>query len=202
MTQSAAEKPFRKDLGHLDWDAVFARQAQRGALVDAWMEGLQLKPGDRILEIGSGPGYVSLALAERVGPAGIVYAVDRSAEALDYLARLQQERSLAQIRRILADAASLEAASVPAESALITMVLHHAEDPAGLLLALGRLLPPGALAVIGEFHPAGRCRHGPPREHRLAPEQVQGWCEVAGFAVAVYRRQTPEHYMLVARRQP
>src|SRR6516225_10550765 len=72
------EKAFRKDLSHLSWDEVYARQASRAALIPDWLNALQLKPGDRVLEIGAGPGFVSFALADRVGPTGVVYALDRS----------------------------------------------------------------------------------------------------------------------------
>ncbi|MFY9600501.1 MAG: methyltransferase domain-containing protein, partial [Pseudolabrys sp.] len=194
------EKPFQKDLSHLSWDQVYARQARRAELISDWMEALRLKSGDRVLEIGAGPGYVSFALANRVGPAGIVYALDRSADALAYLERLQKERGVGQIQRIAADAATLERTDVQAHSALITMVLHHADDPAGILHNVARFVPLGAPVVIGEFHPEGPCEDGPPREHRLAPEKIKGWCEHAGLSVVGYRRQTPEHYVVIAQR--
>jgi ubiquinone/menaquinone biosynthesis C-methylase UbiE len=194
------EKPFQKDLGHLSWDEVYDRQALRAHLVSDWIEALRLKSGNRVLEIGAGPGYVSFVLAERVGPAGIVYALDRSADALDNLERLQTERGVEQIRRIAVDAAALDPTSVQVDSALITMVLHHADDPAGILRNVARCVPPGAPVVIGEFHPEGPCPSGPPREHRLAPEKIQEWCKQAGLTVVGYRRQTPEHYVLFAQR--
>lgn len=194
------EQPFQKDLSHLSWDQVYARQALRAELVSAWMDALHLKAGDRVLEVGAGPGYVSFALAERVGPTGIVYALDRSADALAHLERLQSERGVGQIQRIVADAAQLEPTSVQADLALITMVLHHADDPPGILRNVARCVPPGAPVIIGEFHPEGPCSSGPPREHRLAVEKVRQWCEEAGLTVSDYQRQTVEHYLLAARR--
>jgi 2-polyprenyl-3-methyl-5-hydroxy-6-metoxy-1,4-benzoquinol methylase len=47
-----------------------------------------------------------------------------------------------------------------AASALITMVLHHAGDPAEILRNIVRFVPPGALVVIGELHPMGPCAEG------------------------------------------
>jgi ubiquinone/menaquinone biosynthesis C-methylase UbiE len=200
VTNVDGDKTFRKDLSHLSWDEVYARQVQRSDLMNDWMDALCLKPGDRVLEIGAGPGYVSLALADRVGPEGIVYAVDSSHEALTYLERLQAERKIAHIQRINADAAALEPTSVQAKSALLTMVLHHADDPAKILQSVARCVPLGAPVVIGEFHPQGPCSSGPPSANRLAPEQIQDWCKRAGLAVVSYRRQTPEHYMVLAQR--
>jgi ubiquinone/menaquinone biosynthesis C-methylase UbiE len=194
------KEPFRKDLAHLSWAEVYARQEKRAFLVDAWMDALRLKPGDRVLEVGAGPGYVSMMLAGRVGPEGLVYAVDKSAEALAYLARLQEERAVSQIQRVVSDAAALAPSSLSVHSALITMVLHHAKDPVGILRGVARLLPPGGLAVVAEFHPEGPCEQGPPQEHRIGPEQIRAWCEGVGLGVLDYRRQSQEHYMVLIRR--
>ena len=194
------EKPFKKDLSHLSWDEVFARQAMRAGLMQDWMDALHLKSGDRVLEIGAGPGFVSLALADRVGPTGLVYALDLSLDALAYLERLQTKRGISQIERIAADAATLEPTSIQPSAALITMVLHHADDPARIVKNVARCIPPGAPVVIGEFHPDGPCTSGPPRDHRLTPENVQRWCEEGGLMSVSHRRQTPEHYVIVAQR--
>ena len=196
------EESYRKDLTHLTWAEVYARQEKRAHLVDTWMDALRLKPGDRVLEVGAGPGFVSMALADRVGHEGVVYAVDKSAEALAYLERLQKERAVSQIQRIVADAAAFEPPGVSVHAALITMVLHHAEDPVGILRCLVRLLLPGGLAVVAEFHPEGPCEHGPPPEHRIDPGQIRAWCESVDLAVLDYRRQSPEHYMILAQRAP
>lgn len=194
------EESYRKDLSHLTWDEVFARQLLRADLVEAWIEALHLQPGACVLDIGAGPGYMSLVLADRVGPDGLVYAVDRSADALAFLERLQCERGVSQIKRIVADAITLDPDGLHPDSALITMVLHHASSPMGILTNVARLLPAGALAVVGEFHPAGPSDVGPPQVERVSPEQVRSWCEAAGFVVLAYRRQTQEHYMFALRR--
>jgi 2-polyprenyl-3-methyl-5-hydroxy-6-metoxy-1,4-benzoquinol methylase len=155
LTEGTVEEAFQKDLSHLAWDEVYARQAARAGLVEEWLDALKVETGDRVLEVGPGPGYVSLVLADRTGPAGFVYAIDRSADALAYLERLQKERRVWHIRRLVADAATLGTAGLCADSALITMVLHHAEDPAGILRTWN-----GALALVAEFHPASRDRRG------------------------------------------
>lgn len=201
VTSTAMEKAFRKDLGHLSWDEVYARQASRAALIPDWLNALRLKPGDRVLEIGAGPGFVSFALADHVGPTGVVYALDRSAEALAHLERRQNERGIGHIQRIVADAATVQPDGMQARSALITMVLHHANDPAKILRNVVPFVMLGARIVIGEFHPEGPCAEGPPREHRVSPAKVQEWCKDAGLGVVEYRRQSPEHYFVLACRQ-
>jgi ubiquinone/menaquinone biosynthesis C-methylase UbiE len=194
------EDSFRKDLTHLTWAEVYARQEKRAPLMDAWMDSLHLKPGDHVLEVGAGPGFVSMALAGRVGQGGAVYAVDKSAEALTYLERIQKERAVPQIQRIVADAATFRPTDLSVHSALTTMVLHHAEDPVGILRSVFGLLLPGGFAVVAEFHPEGPSEQGPPAEHRIDPEQIRTWCESVGFAVLDYRRQSLEHYMVLIQR--
>jgi ubiquinone/menaquinone biosynthesis C-methylase UbiE len=198
MSGANMQKPFQKDLSHSTWDEVYARQELRAALVPAWIEAIGLKSGDRVLDVGCGPGYVSFVLADRVGPGGVVYAVDRSREALAHLERAQEERNIAQIRRVAGDVGSLTREDVAADSALVTMVLHHADDPAAVLRHVRQLMPLHARVVVAEFHPQGPCEGGAPREHRLAPEEVRAWCEAAGFKVLDFQRQSAEHYMLLA----
>lgn len=195
------EDPFRKDLKHLTWDEVFGRQEKRAHLVAAWMDALKLKPGDRVLDVGAGPGYISLVLAARVGRAGMVYALDRSADALAHLERLQDERGVPQIQRLVADAAAPGSLQLTVDAALVTMMLHHAEDPVAVLRNLANALPPQGLAVIGEFHPEAGLDQGPPPAHRIAPQRVRAWCHSVGLAVLDERRQSPDHYMLLVRRR-
>lgn len=46
---------------------------------------LQLRSGDAVADLGSGPGYFTLRLAQAVGPAGKVYAVDLDAGVVNYV---------------------------------------------------------------------------------------------------------------------
>jgi ubiquinone/menaquinone biosynthesis C-methylase UbiE len=41
---------------------------------------LALKPGERVIDVGSGPGFLTQAMAEVVGPSGLVRGVDISPE--------------------------------------------------------------------------------------------------------------------------
>ena len=194
------QEVYRKDLSHLTWDEVYVRQKQRAFLAADWMDALLLKSGNRVLDVGAGPGFVSFLLAERVGPTGLIYAVDPSAEALAYLKRLQMQQSIANIITIVADVAKLTLPGAQLDAALIAMVLHHTADPSGIIHNVTRLLKPGGRGVIAEFHPDGPCEHGPPRDHRLASRQLQAWCDAAGLLMLDERRQSPEHYMMVMKR--
>jgi ubiquinone/menaquinone biosynthesis C-methylase UbiE len=189
---------FSKDMHGADWDKVFARQAKRADLVPDWFDAIDLKAGERVLEVGAGPGFVTLMLAERVGDAGLVYAVDPSADALENLARRQAERGFSNIRRITADAATL-AEDLRADAALVTMVLHHVDDPAAMLKNVARLTRRGGRLLVAEFDPDGPCEFGAPRSARIAAVEVKRWMAAAGFVVGEERQQTAEQYMIVGR---
>lgn len=185
-----------------DWDRVFERQRLREPLVGEWLDALQLSPGDRVLDIGAGPGFVSLLAARRVGAQGRVYAVDTAAAALAFLERVQREQGVPQIERITADAATLAPLGEPVGAALVTMMLHHVSDPAAVLGRVADMTTMDGRILVAEFHPDGPCEVGPPREHRIAPAKVEAWGRAAGLEPLRYRRQSPEHYMFVLGKAP
>lgn len=190
---------FQKNLSHLTWDEVFARQAQRNFLFPGWVKALRVGAGDHVLDLGAGPGYVSLRLATHVGPTGLIYAVDRAPDAIASLQERMRRDDITNIRCVVADVLqfSLDGAEERAvSSALMAMMLHHSDDPAALIGRLKTLLPASARAVIAEFHPDGPAHSGPPRDARISPEQIQEWIQGAGLRVLDYARQSEEHYML------
>lgn len=191
---------FRKDLSHLTWDEVFARQQQRAFLLPAWMDALHLQTGDHVLDLGAGPGYVSLQLASRVGPTGRVYAVDRAPEVIAYLEERLRRDHIMSVRCVVADVLQFSVEDDKISGVLLAMMLHHSDDPAALIARLARQLPPDAPAVIAEFHPDGLADSGPPRDARISPAQIQQWCQQADLRMLDYIRQSDEHYMLTVHR--
>ena len=123
------------------------------AVVDA----LPLRPGLRVVEIGCGPGAAARAVAERVGPAGHVLAVDRSAKAIAAL-----EANAADLiaagrltpRHATVEQLALAPGEVPFDLAFAVRVgLLDGRHPATLPVALERLagvlVPGGRLFVDG-----------------------------------------------------
>lgn len=191
---------FHKDLSHLTWDEVFARQKQRAFLLPAWMDALQLGAGAHVLDLGAGPGYVSLRLAAHVGPTGLIYAVDRAPDAIAALQERLRRDDLTNVRCVVADVLQFSVEDDAVSAVLLAMMLHHSDDPAALIGRLALLLPVGARAVIAEFHPDGPAQSGPPRDARIAPEHIEQWIQQAGLRAVDYTRQSEEHYMLTVHR--
>src|SRR5262249_37348270 len=59
---------------------------------EAVIRSLALQPGAQVADLGAGGGYFTFRLADAVGPAGKVYAVDVDKGNLDYIARRAQEQ--------------------------------------------------------------------------------------------------------------
>jgi protein-L-isoaspartate(D-aspartate) O-methyltransferase len=81
LSYTATEDP--RDLYHnvlvaLD-PAKDINNGQPSALA-RWIDGLELRPGDRAYHLGCGVGYYTAIMAEVVGPAGSIVAIDANAE--------------------------------------------------------------------------------------------------------------------------
>lgn len=176
---------YHRDLSHTTWPKVFERQALRRPQTDKVLAALDLKNGDTVVDIGCGPGYNSLLMAEKVGREGHVYAVDPAAEALEYLAeQIEAGAAVDNITLIHADGRDLpNLLDEPVQKGLLTYVLHHDDDPAGLVMALADgVFTAGGLLAVCEYDPEAPGEVGPPLSERLSPQQVLTWLSNAGFA--------------------
>src|SRR6185295_5372759 len=90
-----------EELARLDGQAKMLEPATRLALQLAG-----IRPGMRVVDLGTGTGEVALLVAEAVGPEGSVVAVDRSPEGLAYAERKWAERGGTTIRSVEADVAT------------------------------------------------------------------------------------------------
>jgi arsenite methyltransferase len=65
---------------------------------DEVLKALDIKPGQKIADIGSGGGYFSLRFAEAVGRAGQIYAIDTKDEYLDLIRSQSSTKALDNIK--------------------------------------------------------------------------------------------------------
>src|SRR5881398_461051 len=69
----------------------------RPVVLDCWQRaGITI--GKRVIDVGAGPGYATVDLAEIVGPTGEVLAVERSARFLEVTKQACVARALSQVR--------------------------------------------------------------------------------------------------------
>jgi SAM-dependent methyltransferase len=123
----------------------------RPRALDAWRRA-GFTVGQTILDVGCGPGYASVDLAEIAGPSGRVVAIDRSRRFLDALASSARSRALTHLEtheRDLDDDAPLPASG--ADGAWARWVFAFVRDPRRLLERTAAALRPGGTFVSHEY---------------------------------------------------
>ena len=62
---------------------------------------IEIEPGYQVLDFGCGPGAFTIMLAEKIGPSGLVYALDIHPLAVKKVEQKARKKSLANIKIIL-----------------------------------------------------------------------------------------------------
>jgi SAM-dependent methyltransferase len=129
--------------------------------------------GARVLEIGCGPGHLSIRLARQHGldvtgldldPAMIA----RARANADRPANNDQHRPTL----LVGDVAALAFPDESFDLVVSTLSMHHWADPTAGLAEIGRVLRPGARALVWDFRPGVRPHPFGPR-HAHMPDPVE-----------------------------
>lgn len=133
----------------------------REAALAGWRRG-GLREGMRVLDVGAGPGWATLDLAELVGPDGHVLAVERSPRFLEHLRAVVRQRALPNVEVVASDLMSPPARS-GYDFAWCRWVASFVADPATLVRWLAAALRPGGRVVFHEYVAYETWRYLPPR---------------------------------------
>jgi ubiquinone/menaquinone biosynthesis C-methylase UbiE len=138
------------------------------------MDILSITAGKIVADIGAGSGWFTVRAANRVGNAGVVYAVDINPEAVRYIGERAQKEHLLNIKTILSkpDDSLLPAAAV--DAVLLLKTYHEVAQPVVLLRNLRASLRPGAKLGIIDRNGNGE-NHGVNREVVIREAQQAGY---------------------------
>jgi ubiquinone/menaquinone biosynthesis C-methylase UbiE len=106
-----------------------------------------LRPGLRLLDLGCGPGTITLDLAERVAP-GEVLGIDASAEVIATAEAARAERGIPNATFAVGDVYALEAGDATFDVVHAHQVLQHLTDPVAALREARRVLAPGGVLAV------------------------------------------------------
>ena len=119
--------------------------------------------GQRVLDVGCGPGYASVDLAELVGPSGSVFAIDKSEKFLNALNAERLQRGLDNITVYQADLDTGDFPAVAANAAWCRWVFAFLQRPREVLARLAKAIGPAGVIVIHEYFDYSTWRTAPRR---------------------------------------
>lgn len=151
-------------------DNPLRRRVMRPVL--SWVD---IQPGERVLELGPGPGAFTVAAARQTGPQGQLSAVDIQPRMIEQVQHRVRAAGLTNVETHVADACQLPFSDHGIDRAFLISVLPEIPDPARVLAELHRVLrPEGTLSITAEFADP---------DYLFANETVR-LCEQAGFTLA------------------
>jgi len=161
------------------------------------LEALRPEGGERVLDIGSGPGLLAAEMAQSVGASGAVHGIDVSESMLAIARRLELPDVAAPMEFAEGDACELPFGDATFDAVVSTQVYEYVPDIAGALREARRVLRPGGRLLILDIHWDSLVWHSADKErmqrvqaawedhlaHPRLPQQLTALLQDAGFAV-------------------
>ena len=127
------------------YEQMFVWRPEQAALLAP----ADITTGHRVLDLGCGPGFLSLALADMVGTSGAVHGVDINARFIDDARRRARERGCANVRFHHLEGSVLPLGNATVDRVIAKNVLEYVPDLTATLDEAVRVLAPsGRLHAI------------------------------------------------------
>jgi ubiquinone/menaquinone biosynthesis C-methylase UbiE len=143
------------DLAVEDYDTYFVPLLRHCS--ERCIELLDLKPGERVLDVATGTGVAAFMAAERVGAGGRVAATDLSQKMMDATREEAARRGVANMDFERADAEELACPDASFDAALCVLGLMYPADPQRAIEQMHRVLRPGGRAAVAVWGRRDRC---------------------------------------------
>jgi ubiquinone/menaquinone biosynthesis C-methylase UbiE len=140
----ADEQGYMGDTGYLEQAAQGLREEKQLTYM-----AMHLQPGQRVLDVGCGPGIDTVAVAELIGASGSVDGVDTD---LTLVAAAERRASAAglhdRVHHRVADALALPFAAQTFDAVRGERLFQHLPDPRAALAEMLRVTRPGGWIVV------------------------------------------------------
>jgi ubiquinone/menaquinone biosynthesis C-methylase UbiE len=125
------------------------RLGRRDAATSAAFFLPHLRPGLRLLDVGCGPGSITIGLAEAVAP-GEVVGLDHQSVRVEQARALVAERAIANVRFEVGSAYELPFPDAAFDAAFAHTLLMHLAEPQRGLKEIKRVLRPGGVIGVAD----------------------------------------------------
>jgi ubiquinone/menaquinone biosynthesis C-methylase UbiE len=154
---------------------------------------LQLKPSERVADIGSGSGLFTRPMARAVAPGGVAYAVDIDQGLLGIVARRAREQHIGNIKTI---AGTPDDPRLPerVDLVLICDTLHHIGNRRAYLAGLKRYLKPSARVAIIDYGTQWPQGH---ESMKYDLRELREWMSSAGYRQIAQHDYLPNAFYVI-----
>lgn len=112
------------------------------------LDRVPLRPGQTVLDLGAGTGFLTVELAERGGATTNVIAVDPWQAAMARLQRKITQRKLTNVQLMVQDAAALALPDQSVDVIVSNLGVNNFDDPSAVLHMCSRAARPGATFLL------------------------------------------------------
>jgi ubiquinone/menaquinone biosynthesis C-methylase UbiE len=156
--------------------------------------------GMTIADLGSGPGFFAIPMAQIAGEKGLVYAVDTNQNMLNSLKDniVKSGVNPKVIKIVNTDVCHTGIAKESVDLVLFANVLHEVDDRKAFFQEVKRISKITAYIVDVDWKKI-KTEHGPPLESRLSEDEVNQILSESGFTVVKQTDAGPYHYEIIAK---